>query len=422
MATSGSANLTYTGTNLVTQALRRIGVRVSETAETYTATATIVAAAFRRVGIQNADVTETYTTPDDIAQRALQEIGFHDATSQQRANAESALAELGAAWARHGMTKSGTSYPDQWLEALIYNTAMRFALTEGRPVRPELKEIADRAYAESVRHPVADLSSNAEQILTELGDSWAQYGMTKSGATWPDRWVAAFTNNVALRLALENNRAVPAGLPELAAMALQEARDFTRIDTGLTPLNHLLQNWNGLGIRVWAMKSKTITLTAAKASYTVGESGKDVTMTIPIQITQASLRNAEGEDTPLAIWDRGDYDDIADKDDSGDPSGIFYDRALNAETIHFWPVIAASGSSLVIRYQARIEEFDAITDDVFCAPEWHEAIVTHLAMILAPEHDKPVTQALAGRAQQAFSTALGAAHEIPQQPMMGWAV
>lgn len=60
----------------------------------------------------------------------------------------------------------------------------------------------------------------------------------------------------------------------------------------------------------------------------------------------AWLRDSNGEDTPIEIIRRQDYEDITDKDESGEPDVVYIDRLNDDQNIFVHPVPDATGYSI----------------------------------------------------------------------------
>ena len=58
----------------------------------------------------------------------------------------------------------------------------------------------------------------------------------------------------------------------------------------------------------------------------------------PVKVMQAFIRDSDGADTTLKVIDKNRYDEIADKDESGDPTKLYYDRSNPAGEVYVHPV------------------------------------------------------------------------------------
>ena len=172
------------------------------------------------------------------------------------------------------------------------------------------------------------------------------------------------------------------------------------IGTGETPtaaeitdssrtLNMMLKAWMVDGLKVWLRKTQSITLTAAKASYTLGPSGADVTMPRPERILFISLEDSSGEEILLFPMTREEYESLGNKTSSGQSSQFHYHPSITSGTLYLWPVpdsTTASTYTAELVYHKPIDDLDASTDDIEIPPHWMEAAKYGLAKRLAPEY------------------------------------
>lgn len=425
MATSGSANLTYTGAEIVAEAYKALGLRVTTTADTYgTTSETIANAALRLVGIYGPTDAAVYTTAAaDVVARALRMVGVSSPTATQTTQATTALTWLVNTLYGSGFTTSGGNYEDHWADPITFRLAETLAYEYGKAdILPHLQALAAGALGRAMQRPytATATSTTLQESLTRLGTLWGQYGTITSGGSWSNRWAEALTAHLALIAAAENNRPIPQGLAELAQRYFEEARSFTQPSTGLTELNMLVKSWNAYGLRGWLRKTVTKTLVSGTASYTIYEGGS-ISTTKPLEILVSYLRDAQGVDYSVTVVDFEVYHAISDKDDAGQPQILFYDPTLASPTVYPWPVINESGWTLYLVYRRPIEDFDLVTNDADFPGEWFEPLHTNLAVKLGPIVDKPVDALLYKRAQNSLALAIGTARELPKnRPVFGW--
>ena len=121
------------------------------------------------------------------------------------------------------------------------------------------------------------------------------------------------------------------------------ALDQQRHAIALQYLDMVIAEIVGSDSRPWeAAGPQAVALSAATESYNITSLLSD-----PLQfVHHAWIRDANGNDTPLPLISRNEYDVIADKDAAGIPDRLFIDhgRAL----AYPWPLIAATGSTLYL--------------------------------------------------------------------------
>lgn len=125
----------------------------------------------------------------------------------------------------------------------------------------------------------------------------------------------------------------------------------------------------------------------------------------PIEILTASLRDTDGNDTPIAFdLSLADYEAIGDKDAEGDPSRAYLERGLT--TTGIWFNTAPSDASRVVRMVVRMpfSDMDSATDTFDCSAAGLRALKYALAIELAPQNGKTVSRELAALAADSMLT------------------
>lgn len=113
----------------------------------------------------------------------------------------------------------------------------------------------------------------------------------------------------------------------------------------------------------------------------------------PLQIIEARLRREGGTEVPLEIVSRSEYMALSDKDMTGTPNQIYYDKQLINGKMYVWS--ACSNVKEYIKFTGKypIEDFDAAANTGDFPQEWLEAITYNLAIRLAPQFGKQVEAA-----------------------------
>lgn len=196
---------------------------------------------------------------------------------------------------------------------------------------------------------------------------------------------------------------IAAALRKIGVLRAGGAATSDQSTAGMQALNLMAQAWRSKGLKTWARTSQTITLTAAKASYTIGPGG-DVDIPRPLRVLGAYLRY-DGTDVPVRVIAKQEYDALADKDAAGTTNQVFYDSQFPLGVLYPWPIVASTGYTLTLDLLKRIEDFNATTDTPDFPVDWYEALVYGLAMRIAPEYGKPVSKDITAMALQALAVA-----------------
>ena len=150
---------------------------------------------------------------------------------------------------------------------------------------------------------------------------------------------------------------------------------------------------------------KTITQVAVDAT-TAGSisagSGTIIDIRRPLKVISAFCRTSAGADTPVLIASRERYNEISDKDSSGTPTKLYYERLYPSGEMYVHPVPAVATLDLHLDLWLPFVTIDADDIDVAInlSSEYLLAFRWNLAAELAPEYGKNVTQFVFNRAAE----------------------
>ena len=149
----------------------------------------------------------------------------------------------------------------------------------------------------------------------------------------------------------------------------------------------------------WSTISSLATLTIAVALPSAAASGNSVyfyttKMHRPLRILYAWLHNVlTNADTPLEmIKDRELYFRIYDKTNDTNPTRIYYDPQLTDGVLYTNYEQTNVNETLEMSYHRPIEDFDVATDNPDFPQEWYEPLVYGLALRLAPDNGRNITE------------------------------
>lgn len=109
----------------------------------------------------------------------------------------------------------------------------------------------------------------------------------------------------------------------------------------------------------------------------------------PLRVLDALYRQTAGNDIPVRVISREEYNRFGLKTSQGTSIQAYYDPQVNSGTFSFYPVPADSVGQMFIEFQRPIDDFVNSTDDFDLPQEWGEAIVWNLAMRLIPDYRVP---------------------------------
>ena len=124
--------------------------------------------------------------------------------------------------------------------------------------------------------------------------------------------------------------------------------------TSRRSMNLMFADWANRGVNLWTVRQATITLTNNQATETLGA---DV-----VDLLEVVLRRSN-TDFDLTRLSRGDYLSIPNKTTQGRPSQFFFNRQITPQ-ITLWPTPENSTDQIVYYFIRRIEDADALTNNV----------------------------------------------------------
>ena len=155
-------------------------------------------------------------------------------------------------------------------------------------------------------------------------------------------------------------------------------------------LNAIVKELEGEGMPLWKITTFSFTPTASTGSYTVGSGGAiNRAAGPPLKIHQAWYRTtATGQDTPINLVTKSDYNRLPAKTQEGVPNQIWYDPPGNQGaaqplgTIYVWPEPSAAfvaANTIYLVGQFMFEDFDASSDNPDFPSNWNHALSWILA-------------------------------------------
>ena len=175
----------------------------------------------------------------------------------------------------------------------------------------------------------------------------------------------------------------------LGALAVGETLEAELANDGLEALNAMLESWSIDSLMVLAIQSNTFTLTTAQ-TYTIGAGGV-FNMERPDRI-ESAIASIGGVDYALEIIDTERWNEIAYKDVGGIPTYLKYDASVPLGLVSIYP--KSNGYTLTLNTFKPIQRFTILTDVLVLQRGFELAIAANLALHLAPEASKPVSQEL----------------------------
>jgi hypothetical protein len=109
----------------------------------------------------------------------------------------------------------------------------------------------------------------------------------------------------------------------------------------------------------------------------------------PLRILAGFFRQAQGNDVPIRIISRDEYNMFGVKTSTGVPIQAFYDPQTSTGLLEMYPQPNSVDGQIYIEVQKPIEDFVNSTDDFDLPQEWCEALIWGLAKRLIPDYRTP---------------------------------
>ena len=170
-------------------------------------------------------------------------------------------------------------------------------------------------------------------------------------------------------------------------------------EMGLLKLNQLVKSWQNRNVFIWTERTFEVPLVAGTKRYALED---DPTF---ISINKAYLR-IDDDDTPLERMSWASYQDIENKEESGEPLAITIDPDVSSNQIVVWPVPLAA-DTLYLLGTIKLKDFADPDGKGNISPNWELALVYALGLELAPSYGVPMQerQWIQSRANTLFAEA-----------------
>lgn len=109
----------------------------------------------------------------------------------------------------------------------------------------------------------------------------------------------------------------------------------------------------------------------------------------PLGITEARIRDVNGNEVPLYICSRDEYMQLPLKSSTGKPAQVYYDAQMNNAKLYVWPVDTTMSDRILFTGRMPIQIFRNLPDNPNFPDEWVDALHFNLALRLSPMFDVP---------------------------------
>lgn len=190
----------------------------------------------------------------------------------------------------------------------------------------------------------------------------------------------------------------------------KEAPSADEMQDGLQALNFLVDNWSAKRLLQSALVRESFPLVSGKQSYTIGP-GMNFNTACPLSIDWAFYTDGFGIKRGLDIITREQFDSLEDSQIvSAPPTALFFDPGATQQVsqsgtifLYFTPD-GSTSYTLTIESQKPFTEFATLTTAFTFPPSYLRAFKWNLALELADEYGRPVTDTMHENAVDSLET------------------
>jgi hypothetical protein len=141
------------------------------------------------------------------------------------------------------------------------------------------------------------------------------------------------------------------------------------------------------GLPLWCVQTLSVPLLTGVAIYDISAAAGS---TLPLRILEAFVRDASGNDSPVELTSRSDYNLLGSKTSTGAPNQAYYNPLLTGGTLTVYPVPADSTYSLQLSIQRQIQDFNLAVDNPDFPQEAYQLLKWCLADEIMLEYETPL--------------------------------
>lgn len=201
---------------------------------------------------------------------------------------------------------------------------------------------------------------------------------------------------------------IKASLRKLTVYASGELPSPEELADGLLALQSMLRRWAGKQIVVYSSTKETFTMSTGVNPVSWG-SGGVFTTTRPNKILGAFVTDSSNTSHPVSVISEVEYRNITNKAIQDRPYSMFYNPSYPLGYVYLYPVpsIAESISIDSLKPFTETSSFDDVLSTLSFPPNYEEALIYNLAVRLASEFGKAITEEVSSIALSSYNDIIG---------------
>ncbi len=182
-------------------------------------------------------------------------------------------------------------------------------------------------------------------------------------------------------------------LRQIGVIAPGEPLDASEASDGLAALNRMLGSWSTENLLINAKMREVFELDANDGEYSIGDSA-DLDTVRPQRIEAAAILDSNDVEYAMRILTRDEWVALTNKTATTTrPSSLYRTGSWPTDTILLYP-IPSQVVDLVLYCWKPITQIDTLDTEIDFPPGYEDALITNLAIRLAPEYRKVVSPVL----------------------------
>jgi hypothetical protein len=187
---------------------------------------------------------------------------------------------------------------------------------------------------------------------------------------------------------LNRDQVITGALRKLAVLPSGGTPTAAQVADATDALNALVKTFQADGMPLWKITSYSFLTVIGTSTYTIGV-GQTLNTSKPLRVLQAFYTPANGNNTPMTIYNRYDYKLFPQDTSTGTPVSLYYQPLNTTGVINLWPTPVDATTSITIHYQQMYDDMDTSVDNFDFPSEWIQPLIYNLAWALAPEYGIP---------------------------------